>query len=85
MFCYSIRRTSWIEIAEEHPYLSCCLKINFLNFYNERIRLPLIKQYKVDIESIKRRFDFDQQIVLPDYTNLDILKLRSETFEGLEV
>ena len=84
LVCYSIRRSSWHDICEENQYLGNCLKMYFLQFYNTNIRLPLQKRYQLDLEQVQRRSDFKQLKALPDYSHMDIIKLRLETFGHIE-
>jgi len=42
---YAIRKRSWeINLLNEFPYFTECMKINFMFNYNRYVRKPLIKK-----------------------------------------
>ena len=72
-------------MTKEFPYFCECLKFNFITFYNEALRKPLIKKKTIDREKYDRRNDYKQYMIMEDISNIEINKMRVETFEVIDV
>lgn len=72
-------------MTKEFPYFCECLKFNFITFYNDALRKPLIKKKEKDRQKYDRRNDYKQYIMLNDLTNVQINKLRIKTFEVIDI
>lgn len=56
--CFVLSKANWFNLSFDHPYFSECLKFNFITFYNEALRKPLVKKKDIDRKKFDRRNDY---------------------------